>query len=460
MRLLTLLYLLVSPLAADDSTPIYQNPSYSFEERAVDLVSRLTLEEKESLLGNNMAAVPRLSVRQYNLWSEALHGVLSGPNPSVGLEGPTSYPGSVALGSSWDPDLLKREASAIADEARAIYQTGTKGLTFWSPVVEPVRDPRWGRTGESYGEDPFLSAVMSSAFVRGLMGDDPRYLKAVPTAKHYFANNSEFDRHVSSSDMDSRDMREFYLYPYKELIENDALPSIMSSYNAVNGIPTSAGTFYLDTLARRTYGMKGYVTGDCSAIEDIYTGHYYVETAEEAAAAGLKAGVDSDCGNVYQRATIAAYEQGLLSMAEIDRALVNVFTIRMRTGEFDPAPMVPYAMFPPETVNAERYQALAMEVATRTPVLLKDETVPGTSVKALPVDLSTVKSIAVIGPQADEVELGPYSGRGEQPHLALQGYTRLYCRQGARHRREARDRRQHEEQEQPALCGILRTYQV
>ena len=176
MRLLTLLYLLVSPLAADDSTPIYQNPSYSFEERAVDLVSRLTLEEKESLLGNNMAAVPRLSVRQYNLWSEALHGVLSGPNPSVGLEGPTSYPGSVALGSSWDPDLLKREASAIADEARAIYQTGTKGLTFWSPVVEPVRDPRWGRTGESYGEDPFLSAVMSSAFVRGLMGDDPRYL--------------------------------------------------------------------------------------------------------------------------------------------------------------------------------------------------------------------------------------------------------------------------------------------
>lgn len=414
MRLLTLLYLLVSPLAADDSTPIYQNPSYSFEERAVDLVSRLTLEEKESLLGNNMAAVPRLSVRQYNLWSEALHGVLSGPNPSVGLEGPTSYPGSVALGSSWDPDLLKREASAIADEARAIYQTGTKGLTFWSPVVEPVRDPRWGRTGESYGEDPFLSAVMSSAFVRGLMGDDPRYLKAVPTAKHYFANNSEFDRHVSSSDMDSRDMREFYLYPYKELIENDALPSIMSSYNAVNGIPTSAGTFYLDTLARRTYGMKGYVTGDCSAIEDIYTGHYYVETAEEAAAAGLKAGVDSDCGNVYQRATIAAYEQGLLSMAEIDRALVNVFTIRMRTGEFDPAPMVPYAMFPPETVNAERYQALAMEVATRTPVLLKDETVPGTSVKALPVDLSTVKSIAVIGPQADEVELGPYSGRPEE----------------------------------------------
>lgn len=400
--------------AAQDNKPIYQNTSYSFEERAVDLVSRLTLEEKESLLGNNMAPVPRLGVRQYNVWSEALHGVLSGANPSVGLQGPTSYPGSVALGSSWDPELLEREASAIADEARAIFQTGTKGLTFWSPVVEPIRDPRWGRTGESYGEDPYLSAVMSGAFVRGLMGSDPDYLKAVPCAKHYFANNSEFDRHVSSSNMDSRDMREFYLYPYKILIEQDNLPSIMSSYNAVNHVPTSASEYYLDTIARRTYGMKGYITGDCAAIEDIYTGHYYVETAEEATAAGLKAGVDSDCGSVYQRYAISALEKGLITMADIDRALVNVFTIRMRTGEFDPEPMVQYTMYPASTVNAERYRALADEVATRTPVLLKDEYVSGTSVRALPLKASDIRSIALIGPQADKVELGPYSGRPEE----------------------------------------------
>ena len=414
MNILSFLLLLISPLLTEDKTPIYQNKNYSYEERAVDLVSRLTLEEKESLLGNNMAAVPRLGVRQYNVWSEALHGVLAGANPSVGLQGPTSYPNSVALGSSWDPQLLEREASAIADEARAIFQTGTKGLTFWSPVVEPIRDPRWGRTGESYGEDPFLSAVMSGAYVRGLMGNDPDYMKAVPCAKHYFANNSEFDRHVSSSNMDSRDMREFYLYPYKELIENDALPSIMSSYNAVNGVPTSASTFYLDTIARRTYGMKGYVTGDCAAIEDIFTGHYYVETAEEATAAGLKAGVDSDCGSIYQRATINALEQGLITMADIDRALVNVFTIRMRTGEFDPDQMVPYALLPASTVNAERYQALAEEVATRTPVLLKDEIVSGTDQRALPLNASAIRSIALIGPQADKVELGPYSGRPEE----------------------------------------------
>ena len=405
---------ILSPVAAQESVPVYKNTNYTFQERAVDLVSRLTLEEKQALLGNNMAAVPRLGIKQYNVWSEALHGVLSGANAQAGLQGPTSFPGSVALGSSWEPELMALEASVIADEARAIFQTGTKGLTFWSPVVEPIRDPRWGRTGESYGEDPFLAAAMSSGFVRGFMGSDPNYIKAVPCAKHYFANNSEFDRHVGSSNMDSRDMREFYLYPYKELIEKDDLPSIMSSYNAVNHVPTSASALYLDTIARRTYGMKGYVTGDCAAIEDIYTGHYYVETAEEATAAGLRAGVDSDCGSVYQRYALSALEKGLITEADMDRALVNMFIIRMRTGEFDPLMKVPYANYPASTVNSERSQAIALEVATHTPVLLKNEVVSGTERKALPISLDGIRSIALIGPQADRVELGPYSGRPEQ----------------------------------------------
>ena len=405
---------ILSPVAAQESVPVYKNTNYTFQERAVDLVSRLTLEEKQALLGNNMAAVPRLGIKQYNVWSEALHGVLSGANAQAGLQGPTSFPGSVALGSSWEPELMALEASVIADEARAIFQTGTKGLTFWSPVVEPIRDPRWGRTGESYGEDPFLAAAMSSGFVRGFMGSDPNYIKAVPCAKHYFANNSEFDRHVGSSNMDSRDMREFYLYPYKELIEKDDLPSIMSSYNAVNHVPTSASALYLDTIARRTYGMKGYVTGDCAAIEDIYTGHYYVETAEEATAAGLRAGVDSDCGSVYQRYALSALEKGLITEADMDRALVNMFIIRMRTGEFDPLMKVPYANYPASTVNSERSQAIALEVATHTPVLLKNEVVIGTESKALPISLDGIRSIALIGPQADRVELGPYSGRPEQ----------------------------------------------
>lgn len=411
--------------------PIYLNTSYSFEERALDLVTRLTLEEKQSLIGNNMPAIPRLGIRSYNVWSEALHGVLSGADPDAGIMGPTSFPNSVALGSTWDPELVQRVADAISDEARAIFSTGSKGLTYWSPVVEPIRDPRWGRTGESYGEDPFLVSEIASGFVKGLMGEDSEYLKTVPSAKHYLANNSEFDRHVSSSNMDSRDMREFYLSPYKKLIEEDNLPSIMSSYNAVNGVPTSASPYFLDTIARRTYGLDGYITGDCASILDIYTGHYYVETAEEATAQGLKAGVDSDCGSVYQQSAISALNQGLISEADINRALLNIFTIRMRTGEFD-SKSSPYAQVLPSIVNSPFNQSLAKEVATKTPVLLKNNTPTGRDIQALPLITRKLKKIALLGPQSEEVELGPYSGRPEATNMItpLAGIEKYFNEKG------------------------------
>ena len=400
-------------LPADENTkkPIYLNTAYSFQERAIDLVSRLTLEEKQSLLGNRMPAVPRLGINAFNVWNEALHGVMGGFSMTPGSGSPTSFPNSVALGSAWDPDLMEREAAAISDEARALNSPVITGLTYWSPVVEPVRDPRWGRTGESYGEDPFLVSQIAGGFVRGMMGHDDTYLKTVPCGKHFFANNSEFDRHVSSSDMDSRDMREYYLTPYKKLIEEDNLPSIMSSYNAVNGVPTSASKFYLDTLARRTYGLEGYITGDCAAIEDIYTGHYYVQTVEEAAAEGLKAGVDCDCGSVYQRSAIEALNKGLISTSDIDRALVNMFTIRMRLGEFDPPANVPYSKIQKDVIGSAAHKALAREIATKTVVLLKNDISIKTNRKALPLNPAELKTIALIGPQADQVELGPYSGR-------------------------------------------------
>lgn len=406
-----------TPVPEVKKPPIYLNTAYSFEERAADLISRLTLEEKQSLLGNSMAAIPRLGIKSLNVWSEALHGILAGANPAVGLPAPTSFPNSVALGSAWDPALMQRESSAIADEARAFNATGTKGLTFWSPVVEPIRDPRWGRTGESFGEDPFLVSQIAGGFVRGMVGSDPNYLKTVPSAKHYFANNSEFDRHVSSSDMDLRDMREFYLATYKKLIEQDKLPSIMSSYNAVRGVPTSASPLYLDSIARRTYGMKGYITGDCAAIDDIYSGHYYVKTPAEATAKGLKAGVDSDCGSVYQRYMIEALKKGLITMADIDRALLNTFTVRMRTGEFDPPSKVPYAQFQTNTVSSPANKALAKEIATKTPVLLKNNVSTKTNSKLLPLNGSQLKKIALIGPQAEKVEIGPYSGRPAQENM-------------------------------------------
>jgi beta-glucosidase-like glycosyl hydrolase len=312
---------------------------------------------------------------------------------------------------------MQRETSAISDEARAINSPVITGLTYWSPVVEPIRDPRWGRTGESFGEDPFLVSQIAGGFVRGMMGNDETYLKTVPCGKHYFANNSEFDRHVSSSNMDSRDMREFYLIPYKKLIEEDNMPSIMSSYNAVNGVPTSASKLYLDSIARRTYGLKGYITGDCAAIEDIYTGHYYVKTAEEATARGLKAGVDSDCGSVYQTSAIDALNKGLITDADIDRALLHMFTIRMRLGEFDPPAKVPYSLSQSNVIGSPANKALAKEIATKTPVLLKNNIVAKTSRKALPLNAYELKKIALIGPQADRVELGPYSGRPVQENM-------------------------------------------
>ncbi len=417
--LISTCFIVISFIPGNDSTkrPIYLNTAYSFEERAADLVSRLTIEEKQSLLGNSMAAVPRLDINSFNVWSEALHGVMGGFGAGPGAGSPTSFPNSVALGSSWDPALMQRETRAISDEARALNSPVISGLTYWSPVVEPIRDPRWGRTGESFGEDPFLVSEIAGGFVRGMMGNDATYLKTVPCGKHYFANNSEFDRHVSSSNMDSRDMREFYLAPYKALIERDKLPSIMSSYNAVNGVPTSASKLYLDTIARRTYGLNGYITGDCSAIEDIETGHYYAKSGAEATAMGLKAGVDIDCGSYYQRYAIEAVEKGFMAEADMDRALVNIFTIRMRLGEFDPAASVPYSLTESVLIGSPANKALAKEIAIKTPVLLKNNVVAKTNRKALPLNAAELKKIALLGPQADEVELGPYSGRPSQENM-------------------------------------------
>lgn len=397
-----------SKVEKESKDPVYLNTAYSFEERAADLVSRMTLEEKQSLLGNTMPAIPRLGIHSYNVWGEALHGIASYFNPYA--KPSTSFPNSVALGAAWDPQLMQRESSVIAEEGRGGNAIVVNGLTYWSPVIEPVRDPRWGRTGESFGEDPFLISQIAGGFVRGMMGNDPVYYKTVPTAKHYFANNSEFNRHTGSSDMDDRDMREFYLAPYKNLIEKNKLPSIMTAYSAVNGIPVTASQFLVDTIARRTYGLEGYVTSDCGGVGDIETGHHYAKSNAEAAAMGLKAGVDSNCGSVYQTGSIDALKEGLITEAEIDKALVNVFIIRMKTGEFDPKYKVPYALIQEDVINSPAHIVLAEEVATKTPVLLKNNVVAKTNKKALPINAGEIKKIALLGPHADKVELGPYSG--------------------------------------------------
>jgi beta-glucosidase len=401
-----------NPGSVNTKMPIYLNTSYSFKERAADLVSRMTPEEKQSQLGNTMPPIPRLGVNYYDVWGEALHGVM-GRNLNSGMTA-TSFPNSVALGAAWDPQLMKRETSVISDEARGFNFDQIFTLTYWSPVVEPMRDPRWGRSGESFGEDPFLISKIGSGFIQGIMGNDPVYLKAVPCGKHYFANNSEFNRHIGTSDMDDRDMREFYLLPYRNLIEKDKLPAIMTAYNAVNGVPMSANKYLVDTIALRTYGLDGYVTGDCGAVNDMFFGHHYAKTEAEAAALGLKTGVNSDCGSIYQTRALEALKQGLITEADMDLNLVKIFTIRMRLGEFDPRSKVPYAGINPGTINDPSHNDLALEIATKTPVLLKNNNVSGKDRKALPLSAATLKKIAVIGPQADRLELGPYSGSPEQ----------------------------------------------
>ncbi len=406
------------PASENAKKPIYLNTSYSFRERAADLVSRMTPEEKQSQLGNTMPPIPRLGINAYDIWGEALHGVVG--RTFISGKTATSFPNSVAVGATWDPELIKRETSVISDEARGFNYDYIYTLTFWSPVVEPMRDPRWGRSGESFGEDPFLISKIAGGFIQGIMGDDPTYLKAVPCGKHYFANNSEFNRHTGSANMDDRDMREFYLLPYRTLIEDDNLPSIMTAYSAVNDVPMSASKFLVDTIARRTYGLNGYVTGDCDAVSDIFSGHHYVQSNAQATAAALKSGVDSDCGSVIQANAIDALKEGLITEADMDRALVNVFTVRMRLGEFDPKNIVPYAGIKPDIINDPSHNDLAIEVATKTPVLLKNNTSAKTGKKVLPLNANNIKKIAVIGPQADVVELGPYSG---QPEFYIRNHT-------------------------------------
>ena len=406
-----LAFLAFMPGSESSKKPIYLDTSYSFKERAADLVSRMTPEEKQSQLGNTMPPIPRLGIKKYDVWGEALHGVM-GRNNNSGMTA-TSFPNSVAVGSTWDPELIKRETSVIADEARGFNHDLIFTLTYWSPVIEPARDPRWGRTAETFGEDPFLVSQIGGGFVQGLMGNDPIYLKAVPCGKHYFANNSEFNRHTGSANMDDRDMREFYLLPYRTLIERDKLPAIMTAYSSVNGVPMSASKFLVDTIAKKTYGLDGYVTGDCDAISDILSGHHYAKNNAEATAMGLKSGVDTDCGSVFQNNAIDALKQGLITEADMDKALVNIYTIRMRLGEFDPQNIVPYAGINQTIINDPSHNDLAVEIATKTPVLLKNNVVAKTGKKSLPLNGNSIKKIAVLGPQADRVELGDYSGEAE-----------------------------------------------
>jgi len=415
-----------------NAKPAYTDSAEPIAARVTDLISRLTLEEKVSQTLHRALAIKRLGIPPYNWWNECLHGVARAGVATV-------FPQAIGLAATWDTDLMARIATAISDEARAKHHEALRrdvhqiytGLTFWSPNVNIFRDPRWGRGHETYGEDPYLTARMGVTFIRGLQGDDPRYLKVVATPKHYAVHSGpEPERHHFDAQADAQDLWDTYLPAFEACITEGGAWSIMGAYNRTNGEPCCASPTLLQEILRERWGFEGYVVSDCWAIVDIHKHHRVVETAPEAAALAVNHGCDLNCGYTYG-ALLIAVEQSLINKAAIDRAVTRLFTARFRLGMFDPPEQVPYAQIPAEVNASPEHAALAHQAACESIVLLKNE-----GLLPLPKDLA---SIAVIGPNADALAplVGNYHGTPRRATTLLEGIrhkvgaeTRVYTARG------------------------------
>lgn len=423
----------------------FRNIDLPVDERVNDLVSRMTLKEKIAQLSHLAPGIERLGVVEYgpifdnplkfdghqfisdveayrlkrpweNLefwkegdcfdggyWNESLHGVARS-----GLA--TVFPQSIGLGSTWNPELIHQVATAISDEARIHHNIYGKKLTYWSPTINMLRDPRWGRTEESYSEDPYLMGQMVVAYVKGMQGDDPKYLKTVATVKHFIANNSEFNRHVGSSEISERQLHEYYFPAFKVAVTKGNVESFMGAYNKLNGVPACANRWLLTDVLRKNWGFKGFVVSDCGAISDIVHEHKYETDPEKAVAIAVKAGCDMECETcgteqlLYDKYLQGAVEKGYISEAEIDIAVKRIFRIRFLFGEFDDKNLNPYNNIPESKLDSKEHRELALNAARESIVLLKNEN------NLLPLDASKTGSIALIGPFADKVEFGGYSG--------------------------------------------------
>jgi beta-glucosidase len=394
----------------------FQNPSMSEEQRVNDLVSRMTLKEKADQLLYTAPAIPRLGIPSYNWWNEALHGVARAGYATV-------FPQAITIADSWDEGLMLNVANAISDEARAKYhefqrrgKTGIyQGLTFWSPNINIFRDPRWGRGHETYGEDPYLTGRMGYQFVKGMQGDDPKYLKTVATAKHYAVHSGpESLRHQFNAKVSDVDLRETYLPAFRTLVVDAGVYSVMGAYNMFRDYPCCANPILYGIL-RNEWGFKGYIVSDCWAISDFYNFTKYAKDATEAAAQAVKAGTDLECGVDYKN-LVTAVERGILTEEDINVATKRIFTARFRLGMFDPDAMVPYAQTPYFLNCSDYNNSLARKAACESIVLLKN------SGNTLPLTKS-VKTIAVIGPNADNFEslIGNYNGIPKDPVTILRG---------------------------------------
>lgn len=417
---LPLLLLFPAALRAQDKYP-YKDPKQPLEVRIHDLISRLTLEEKVSLLGYRSKAVPRLGIPAYNWWNEALHGVARAGEATV-------FPQAIGMAATFNPALLKQESTAISTEARAKYNLAIAkgrhlqymGLTFWTPNINIFRDPRWGRGQETYGEDPFLTAMMGSAFVRGLQGNNPHYLKASATAKHFVAHSGpEATRDKFDAIVDEKDLRETYLYAFHALVKN-GVESIMSAYNSVNGVPNSVNKNLLTDILRKEWGFKGHVVTDCGALDDVFNTHKYLPTPVEAAAAAIKAGVDLDCSSVLQDDCVKAVKQGLLSEKQINDALATLFRTEFRLGFYDDPKLLPWHNYGADSVHDAYHIALARKAAAESMVLLKNDN------HVLPLDKDTLSSVMVVGPNAGALDplLANYHGVSSRVVNFVEGITK------------------------------------
>jgi beta-glucosidase len=386
------------------------------DKQATELLHQLTLEEKIGLLGHQAKAIPRLGIPAHNWWNEALHGVARAGKATV-------FPQAIALAATFDESLVETIGDAISTEARAKYELAFKnnssiqymGLTFWSPNINIFRDPRWGRGQETYGEDPYLTAQIGKAFVRGLQGTDPSKLKVAAAAKHFAVHSGpENSRHFFDAQVDEKELRETYLYAFKELADA-GVEAFMCAYNRVNGEPCCASFTLLDSILRKEWKFKGHVVADCWALDDIYKGHKMVAGPSEAAAAAIKAGVNLDCSDLLQNAAPVALQKGLLTSLDIDKAVLPLLKTMLKLGIVKGPVLTSKQKV--SQVNTAAHRALAKKAAIKSFVLLKND------LQILPLQKNNYRSIMVIGPRASSAAalLGTYHGVSDNLVTPLEG---------------------------------------
>jgi beta-glucosidase len=416
----TLLLALAIPAHAQQTLP-YQDPTLPIPQRVDDLIHRMTLEEKVAQTIDTAPAIPRLNVPAYNWWNEGLHGIARSGNATV-------FPQAIGMAATWDAPLIHEIATTISTEARAKYNDAIAhnnhdryyGLTIWSPNINIFRDPRWGRGQETYGEDPYLTGHLGMAFVQGLQGDDAKYLKTVATPKHFAVHSGpESTRHTANITPTPHDLYDTYLPAFRSLIVDAHADSIMCAYNALDGSPACASRLLLVDTLRHDWAFQGYVTSDCGAIDDFYrpNAHRTSPDKASAAAAGIKAGTDTNCGDTYLALT-EAVKKGLVTEADIDTALRHLFTARFRLGMFDPTTSVPWSTLPMSEVESTPHQALALKAADESIVLLKNQS------QTLPLK-PTTKTIAIIGPNAQSLSAleGNYNAIAKDPKMPIDAIT-------------------------------------